>query len=143
MRLVVDTNVFVSAALKESSWPGMVIRWRDKFGGLLKTAATEAQVTEVLERPHFKQKLPTTYLDKVRHIFSVAELVTIVKRITACRDPTDDKFLELAIDGRADMIVTGDLDLLVLNPFRGIPIIAPVAFIHAQAMSSSFVPDGR
>ena len=44
--------------------------------------------------------------------------VTIVERITACRDPTDDKFLELAVNGRADMIVTGDLDLLVLSPFR-------------------------
>ena len=40
MRLVVDTNVFISAALKESSWPGTVVRWVHKYGGLLKTAAT-------------------------------------------------------------------------------------------------------
>jgi len=69
----------------------------------------------------------------VRRIFSKAELITIVERITACRDPTDDKFLELAVNGRADMIVTGDLDLLVLHPFRGIPIITSVAFSHAYA----------
>jgi uncharacterized protein len=56
--------------------------------------------------------------------------VTIAERIVACRDPTDDKFLELAINGQADAIVTGDLDLLVLNPFQGIPIIDPVAFIQ-------------
>jgi predicted nucleic acid-binding protein len=45
MRVVVDTNVFISAGLKESSWPGAVIRWLDRFGGLLKTAATEQEVS--------------------------------------------------------------------------------------------------
>ena len=54
---------------------------------------------------------------------AIAELVPITERIAACRDPTDDKFLELAVSGRADLIVTGDADLLTLNPFRSIPII--------------------
>jgi hypothetical protein len=54
-------------------------------------------------------------------------LVTIVEQVAACRDPTDDKFLELAINGRADLMVTGDLDRLVLKPFRGIPIITAIA----------------
>ena len=58
MRVVVDTNIFVSAALKELSWPCMVIRWLDEFGGLLKTAVTEAQAIEVLQRPYFAAKLP-------------------------------------------------------------------------------------
>nr|WP_294518875.1 putative toxin-antitoxin system toxin component, PIN family [uncultured Rhodopila sp.] len=48
----------------------------------------------------------------------------------ACRDPTDDKFLELAVNGRTDLILTGDADLLVLNPFRGIPILAPAIFVQ-------------
>jgi predicted nucleic acid-binding protein len=64
MRVVVDTNVFVSAALKESSWPGMVIRWLDESGPLLKTAVIEAQVIEVLQRPYFAPKLPAAYLDR-------------------------------------------------------------------------------
>jgi len=85
-----------------------------------------------LQRPYFASKLPPAYFDKVRRIFSTAELVAIVERVTACRDPTDDKFLELAVNGRAEMIVTGDLDLLALNPFRGIPIITPMAFSHAH-----------
>ena len=133
MRIVVDPNVFVSAALKESSWPGEVVRWLDTSGGLLKSAVTEHQVIEVLQRPYFASKMPPSYLDNVRRIFSKAELITIVERIAACRDPADDKFLELAVNGRADMIVTGDLDLLVLHPFRGIPILTPVAFSHAHA----------
>ncbi len=52
--------------------------------------------------------------------------------MTACRDPKDDKFLELAANGRADVIISGDADLLVLNPFRDIPILAPAAFGRAQ-----------
>jgi len=133
MRVVVDTNIFVSAALKESSWPRVVVRWLDRFGGLLKSTATEDQVIEVLQRPYFAPKLSPSYLDDVRRIFSKAELVTVTERIAVCRDPTDDKFLELAVNGHADLILTGDADLIVLNPFRGIPIVAPVTFVQGAA----------
>jgi putative PIN family toxin of toxin-antitoxin system len=135
MRVVVDTNVFVSAAIKNSSWPGGVVRWIDRHGGFLKSKFTEAQVIEVLQRPYIQQKLPPFYLDSVRRIFSRAELVDIVERVVACRDPTDDKFLELAVSGMADVIVSGDRDLLVLNPFRGIPIVDPAAFARGVAGS--------
>lgn len=58
----------------------------------------------------------------------------ITERITMCRDPKDDKFLELAMSGRADVIVSGDSDLLVLDRFRDIPILTPAAFAHALAL---------
>jgi len=61
---------------------------------------------------------------------AAAEVVRITEQIAACRDPTDDKFLELAINGAADLIVTGDADLLDLNPFRGIPIVTPAMFMQ-------------
>jgi uncharacterized protein len=133
MRIVVDTNVFVSAALKQSSWPGELVRWLDRYGGLLKSAVTEAQVFGVLRRPYFVPRVSASFIDGVRRIFSRAEPVTINERVVACRDPTDDKFLELAVNGRADVLVTGDLDLLVLNPFRGFPIITPRVFVHELA----------
>jgi uncharacterized protein len=63
---------------------------------------------------------------------AAAELVTITERIAACRDPTDDKFLELAVNGHADLIVSG-ADLLALNPFRQIPIVTPAAFVQGIA----------
>jgi len=66
-------------------------------------------------------------------MLAAAELVPIAERIAACRDPTDDKFLELAINGHADLIVTGDGDLLALNPFREIPIVTPAAFVQGVA----------
>jgi uncharacterized protein len=59
-----------------------------------------------------------------------AELVEITERIAVCRDPKDDKFLELAVNGRADVVVSGDADLLSLDPFRGIPIETPAAFLR-------------
>ncbi len=133
MKIVVDTNVFVSAAFKKNSWPASVVRWIDRHGGFLKSTATEAQLIEVLQRPYIARKTPAGYLEGVRRILIAAEDVTISERIAACRDPTDDKFLELAVNGQADMIVTGDLDLLVLNPFRGIPIIDPAAFVQGIA----------
>ncbi len=63
-------------------------------------------------------------------MLAAAELVTITQRIAACRDPTDDKFLELAVNGHADLIVSGDGDLLALNPFRQIPIVTPAIFVQ-------------
>jgi hypothetical protein len=55
--------------------------------------------------------------------------VEIEESINICRDPKDDKFLELAFSGKADFIVTGDQDLLVLNPFRNIEIITANVFL--------------
>ena len=136
MRVVVDTNIFASAALKESSWPGEVVRWLGAVGGLIKSTATEAQVMDVLQRPYFAPKMSPSFFSGVQRIFSMAELVTITERVAVCRDPTDDKFLELAINGRADMIVTGDLDLLVLDRFRGIPIVTPRDFVHERGWST-------
>jgi uncharacterized protein len=59
-----------------------------------------------------------------------AEPVEIHERISVCRDTQDDKFLELAVNGKADVIISGDADLLSLHPFRGIPIETPAAFLR-------------
>jgi len=132
MRLVVDTNIFVSAALKEASWPANTLRWIGKYGGLIKSEITEQEVIAVLQRPRLAPKIAPSFLDQLRRVLAAAELVTITERVAACRDPDDDKFLELAINGHADVIVSGDDDLLVLDTFRGIPIITAAAFGRAQ-----------
>jgi uncharacterized protein len=69
----------------------------------------------------------------LKKLMAAAELVTIAQRVVACRDPTDDKFLELAVNGHADLLVTGDADLLALNPFRDIPIVTPATFVQGVA----------
>ena len=100
MRLVVDTNVFVSAALKYVSSPGDTVRWIQKYGGLLKTGDTEQEIMEVLQRPRIAPKIAPFVVHDIRGIFAAAELVTIAERVAACRDPKDDKFLELTMNGR-------------------------------------------
>jgi len=133
MRIVVDTNVFVSAVLKSASLPFVVVRWIDQNGGLLKSAATEQELLGVLQRPHIAAVTSPAFRDGLAKMLADAELVTITERIAACRDPRDDKFLELAVAGYADLIVSGDRDLLALNPFRKIPIVPPAAFVRAVA----------
>jgi len=71
-----------------------------------------------------------SFRDGLPKMLARAELVTIKKRIIACRDPKDDKFLELAVNGHADLIVSGDADLLAFNPFREIPIVTPATFVQ-------------
>lgn len=135
MRVVVDTNVFISAALKDKSFPALALIVVEQRGTFLKSAVTELQLFEVVARPHLAALIEQASLDRIRKLMAAAELVTITERIAACRDVTDDKFLELAVNGKADLIVSGDADLLALDPFRGIPIIAPATFVQGVARS--------
>jgi putative PIN family toxin of toxin-antitoxin system len=133
MRVVVDTNVFISAALKEKSVPARAVRLVEQIGVILKSAATEQQLRDFLGRPYFLPLIPHSTRAWLNELMTAAETVPITERVRACRDSTDAKFLELAINGRADLIVSGDADLLVLNPFRGIAIMTPAAFVHSAA----------
>lgn len=133
MRVVVDTNVFVSAALKDKSLPALAVHVVEQSGVLLKSIATERQLFEVLARPYFASLISPVTHDWLKTILAAAETVVIAERIAACRDPTDDKFLELAVNGHAELIVSGDADLLALNPFRGIPIVTPATFVRGTA----------
>ena len=130
MRIVVDTNVFVSAVLKLNSLPFLVVRWIDEYEGLLKSAATEREILSVLSRPQIAAVTIPAFRDDLAKMLASAELVAITERITACHDPHDDKFLELAVSGHADLVVSGDADLLALNPFRDIPILTQAAFMQ-------------
>ena len=60
----------------------------------------------------------------------ISERVMIIRRIQACRDPKDDKFLELAVNGVADLIISGDEDLLTLHPFMDISILSPADYLQ-------------
>lgn len=133
MRVVVDTNVFISAALKDNSLPALAVHIVEQRGCLLKSTATEQQLFDVLARPYFAHLVSHVTHNWLKKILAAAESVVINHRIAVCRDPTDDKFLELAVNGHADFIVTGDADLLVLNPFRGILIVSPATFVQGMA----------
>lgn len=129
-RIVVDTNVFVSAILLPVSAPRRAIDKALDEGVLLFSEATIIELTNVL----FRQKL-NRYVSReerqrfLRQLASTAELVPIVHSVRECRDPKDDKFLEVAINGTAELILTGDADLLALHPWRGVAILSPAKYL--------------
>ena len=86
-----------------------------------------------LSRPHIVAATIPSLREGVARMLAAAELVPITERVAACRDPTDDKFLELAVNGHADLIISGDGDLLALNPFREVPIVTPAVFVQGAA----------
>lgn len=132
MRSVFDTNVLVSAVLLAGSTPRQAFDKALAEGDILISVPSLLELAEVLSR----EKLNKYLLEEERMRFLVgllkeAELVEISEQVTDCRDAKDNKFLELAISGKADYIVSGDNDLLILNPFRGIPILTPREFLSS------------
>ena len=125
-RFVADTNLIVSRLLFRNSLPGTAFERALLSSQLMVCADTLAELEEVLSRPKFdlylslKERL--IYFHNLR---KTVHFVESVAPITACRDPKDDKFLALATTGRAKLILTGDQDLLTMNPFRGILILSP------------------
>lgn len=134
MRVVVDTNVIVRAVIKPTGAVGSVLlHLRQGDYTLLYAQPLLEELVDVLNRPRIRDKYRLTQRD-IQTVVSLVllrgEAVTVRERITACRDPKDGKFLEAAVSGEADVIVSGDQDLLVLHPFAGIPIIPPTAFLQ-------------
>jgi putative PIN family toxin of toxin-antitoxin system len=85
---------------------------------------------EVLLRDKFDKYLPKPIRQAFVQKFEIlVAMIDITETIIACRDPKDDKFLSLAVSANAEYIVSGDHDLLVLNPFRNILILSPFEFL--------------
>jgi putative PIN family toxin of toxin-antitoxin system len=130
LRVVFDTNVLVSAMLLPLSVPRRTFDRAIREGRPLICAATATELDEVIHLPRFDKYL--TAEERIEFLTThvhEAELVNVVETAADCRDPRDNKFLELAISGRATHIVTGDSDLLVLHPFRGVMVVTPSAFL--------------
>lgn len=130
MRFVLDTNVVVSALLLRDSVPRQAFDKALAQGTVLLSLPVIFELADVLSRNKLNRYLLED--ERMRFLVSLlkeAELAQVSEIITACRDAKDDKFLELAVSGRASCIVSGDADLLDLSPFRGIPILTPREFL--------------
>jgi uncharacterized protein len=130
-RIVVDNNAWVSRLLLPGSTPARAVRKAMGTGQMLISEAILEELAEVLSRSKFDRYVSIEDRRQfIRMLGRVAEMVPIMYKIRASRDARDDKFLELAVNGNAELILTGDRDLLVLNPFRGIPILSPAAYLR-------------
>ena len=133
MRAVVDTGVLVSALIRRQGTTGDLMRaLRDgRFTAIYSTDRV-VEIIDVLGRPAFRSKYhiePDDITALINLIRLRGELVTPARRVAACRDPKDDRFLEAALAGDADCVVSGDADLLDLTPFENIPILRPAEFL--------------
>jgi putative PIN family toxin of toxin-antitoxin system len=132
-RVVIDTNVYISSFLRPNSIPTRAVRKAEQEAHLLVSDSVLAEFAEVFVLSKFDQYVRRAKRrTALRHIRSISTVVAIPYPIRACRDPRDDKFLEVAVHGRADLIVTGDTDLLTLNPFRGIAILTPAEYLERE-----------
>ena len=130
VRIVVDTNVLISAALLPKSTSARALdRALEEFQ-LIQSEATLAELIDVIMRSKFAR-----YFDEERQshfLFVLArssEVIGVQTRVTECSDPKDNKFLELAIDGNAQLLVSGDSYLRNMHPFRSIAIVTPGEFL--------------
>jgi len=133
-RIVVDTNVIVSATLKKYSTPRKVINHIYYHSILLISPETVKEIEEVLIRPKLDKYIHID--DRIyffRRLIEKAVVIETTSRITDCPDPKDNKFLELAVDGNATHIISGDGDLLDMNPYRNIAIISATEFMQAYS----------
>jgi len=105
---------------------------------LLSTDVTD-ELAEVLRRDKFDRYVKRKTREALlRGLIQEAVFVNVTETIQACRDAKDDKFLELAASGQASYLISGDEDLLALNPFRGIAIITPRQCVESLAESKKF-----
>jgi uncharacterized protein len=125
IRAVVDTHILVRAAIKPTGSVGPVLsRLRRRDYSLLISCAMLDELAEVLSRPRCRTKYQLNDRVLAATIWLIvlrSELIRPDRRIVAWRDPRADKFLEVASSGHAQVIVSGDEDLLTLNPFERIP----------------------
>ena len=130
MRVVIDTNVWVSRPLLAGSVAAQAV---DRALRTFEVVASEPLIEEladVLSRGKFDRYVSVADREEfLRRVLQVATTVPVLSDVTDCRDPDDNRLLALALDSSADYILTGDRDLLSMDPWREISIISPRAFL--------------
>ena len=131
MNIVIDTNILVSAFVFGGTIRKQLTRILEREDIRIVTSADIIrELTAVLFRQEFARFQERATLEALLDGFLAdATEVRVTVRVNACRDPKDNKFLEAAVSANAAVIVTGDADLLALNPFEGIRILSMSTFL--------------
>jgi putative PIN family toxin of toxin-antitoxin system len=129
-RVVIDTNVFISALLNPLGTPKKVINITVSQFTILQSEATYQELATRISKKKFDKYLEKDdRLDFLSSLKNRSLFVDIWHETRVCSDLDDNKFLELAVSGMAQYIITGDKELLILNTYQGIPIITPAEFL--------------
>jgi uncharacterized protein len=131
LNFVIDTNVLVSAALFKGSLQDKAFDKARSLGTIVSSDPVYGELKEVINRTKFDKYFKAGDRGKfLSRYVAETKLIDVFHRVSKCRDPKDDMFLELALSGQANFIITSDPDLLVLHPFENIPIITPKEFLE-------------
>lgn len=135
MRVVLDTNVLVSALLaKGGTMETVWTTWRSGRFDVLACEELFVEVREVLERPKLRRLLTRRGVDSLLDALRTTGVAVALREpYPSAPDPDDDFVLALVRDGAADALVTGDAALIDLGTFEGAPIIRPIEFVDALA----------
>ena len=129
-RWVLDTNTLISRLLAPRGTAARAVDQALLSGSVLVSDATLTELVEVLGRSKFDRYLtPLQRREFLGLLSTVTRKVHITRQFQMCRDPRDDKFIDLALNGQARTIVTGDQDLLVLHPLHGVAVLTPAQFL--------------
>lgn len=129
--LVLDTNIWISFALNREGRLGKGVAKAIQSHPYAFSEATFAELTEVLFREKFDPFVSrSSRIKLLKLIGSGAEWFTPRQKLKACRDPKDDKFLDLAVAAQATHIITGDTALLALDPFQEVRILTISDFLN-------------
>jgi putative PIN family toxin of toxin-antitoxin system len=128
--IVFDASAVVSAALREDSVPERALLRAEQTDVFALSAEVDAEVAGVLARPRFAAAISAARRGRILDILrGEAAWFSPSEHVTDCRDGKDDKYLELALASGAGVIVSGDADLLVLHPWRGVRILRPAEYL--------------
>lgn len=131
-RLIVDTNVVVSALLSPQSVPRQAFDAACAHGQLVGSEQTLAELVRTLHKPALRPYITPPEREAFLQRFArELELLTSTESVRLCRDPRDDMFLELVTAADVGWLITGDRDLLAVGKFRQARILTPAAFLQA------------
>lgn len=132
-RIILDTNTIISGVLFKGAVPRAAVqRAFDQYQVIFSTSTWD-ELADVFQRDKFDKALPRGQRYRVlAEIARRAEVIEPTSQVHDCRDPRDNKFLALALYSQSSLIVSGDQDLLVLHPWRGVRILSPGDFIREE-----------
>lgn len=130
-RLVLDTNVLISAALIPEGKPNRVLSYVLSHGVLLFSPETLEEIETRIHRPKFHRYLKGDKANEyILFLQQRATILSVEGKETASSDPDDNKFLDVAVQGAADYLITGNIKDFPTSPFKGIPIVTPAKFLE-------------
>lgn len=133
-RVVLDTNVLVSATIRPEGTPGRILV--ELAAGAFESVTSPPILEETRETLHSEELRPYQRLSpqEIEDLLDTVERVSLLvpgtSAVTVCRDPDDDKFFAAAIEGAAAYIVSGDADLQAIGSYRGITVLSPAKFLR-------------